>query len=195
MIVYHISQTLKEGDAMVRDHQRCMELSRPFIQALEYDKSCFYGMVLNAKYMFAVLKRFGLREWSDYAKWATEGLFEYVRQTEFPDCISRLNCNYFYTDLADSKKLYEMDWGEETDEERSKVHLFEVEVDENRIEKRDMSIYDEAYDAMSARQDMEKALECARKYYTGEHGDEPIWEYLYAGDAVAGRNITEVLGE
>ncbi len=193
MILYHMSQTLSLGEELVCDHQRCKRLSEPFVQGLEQSKDCFIGMVLNAKYMFAVLSKSGLREWADYAKWATEGIFEYVRKTEYPQCVSRLNCNYYYTDLEDSKKLYEYDWGEASEEERAQVHLFEVEVDDAAPEKRDMSIYDIAYEAMSHTQDIELALSCARKYFAGEHSENPIWEYLSAGKAVAVKDITDVV--
>ena len=68
MILYHMSQTLSLGDTLVCDHQKCTRLSEPFVQGLEQSEDCFVGMVLNAKYLFAVLSRSGLREWSDFAK-------------------------------------------------------------------------------------------------------------------------------
>lgn len=99
MILYHMSQTLKLGDELIVDYQKNMKLVQPFIQALEQSVDCFYGMVLNAKYMYAVLTKFKLWEWSDYAKWATEGAFEFIRRTEFPESYSRMESNYFYDDL------------------------------------------------------------------------------------------------
>ena len=81
MILYHMSQTLKLGDELTPDYQKNMTLVQPFVQALEQSPDCFYGMVLNGKYLYAVLGKFKLWEWSDYAKWATEGAFEYVRKT------------------------------------------------------------------------------------------------------------------
>lgn len=193
MILYHMSQTLKLGDTLVCDHQKCLRLSEPFVQGLERSEDCFAGMVLNAKYTYVVLCRYHLKEWSDYAKWATEGAFEYVRRQKFPQCVGRLNCNYFYSNLSDSKRLYEYDWSEETEEERQKVHLFEVDLDDERPEKRDMSIYDAAYDAMSERQDIKTVLACAEAYYAGSQGKEPIWELLSSGKAVAVKDISHLL--
>lgn len=193
MILYHLSQTLKLGDTLVCDHQNCLRLAEPFLQGLERGEDCFAGMVLNGKYLFAVLSRSGLREWSDYAKWATEGAFEYVRRKKYPRCVSRLACNYFYSDLADSKRLYELDWGMESEEEREKVRLFEVEVEDERPDRRDMSLYDAAYDAMNERQDIQKVLDCADAYYAGRQGPEPIWELLSDKKAVAVRDISELL--
>ena len=62
MILYHMSQTLKLGDEMKPDYQKNMKLVQPFIQALEQSEDCFYGMVLNGKYLYAVLSKFKL--WS-----------------------------------------------------------------------------------------------------------------------------------
>ncbi len=102
MIMYHISQTLLKGEALTPDGQSCAELCEPFVQALEYSKDCFVGMVLNAKYTYAVLKKYHLKEWSNYIKWATEGIFEYTRRKEFHDSISRVNCVYYYSDFVQS---------------------------------------------------------------------------------------------
>ena len=55
MVVYHYSQTLKEGDQLEPGHQDFTDLCSPFMQAMTVSKDCFYGMLLNGKYMFAVL--------------------------------------------------------------------------------------------------------------------------------------------
>lgn len=178
MKVYHMSQSLKLGDCLVPDYERCIELSQPFVQALERSEDCFYGMVLNGKYLLAVLRKFRLREWSNYAKWSVEGAFEFIRKTEYPDCYSRLRCNYFYDDLADCKRLYEYDWGSASEEKQSQVHLFEVELDDTMPQRRDMSLFDEAYSAMAERQDVQTVLSCARRYFAGEQTENPVWEIL-----------------
>ena len=193
MIVYHYSQTLKEGDRLEPGHVDVTDLCEPFIKALERSRDCFYGMLLNGRYMYAVLDRSGLRLWADYAKWATEGLFEFVRRKEFPNSVSRLRCCYFCTGLEDAVEAFEEGYGEEDEEEREKVRLFEVEVPEGSLETRDISLYDAAYDALNDRQDTDAAIELARKYFSGERGDEPIWEYLSAGDAVAVKDVSHFL--
>ena len=82
MILYHMSQTLKLADTLTPDHQKNISLVQPFVQALERSLDCFYAMVLNGKYLYAVLGKFKLWEWSDYAKWATEGAFEYSHSVD-----------------------------------------------------------------------------------------------------------------
>ena len=195
MIVYHYSQTLKEGDRLVPGYLNFMDLCEPFMQALSRDQDCFFSMLLNGKYMFAVLNRSNLRYWADYAKWATEALFEFVRKNEYPHCVSRLRCNYFCTDLNDCIKMYQEDWGEENKEEKEKVRLFEIEVPENSLEMRDISIFDAAYDAINEKQDIDIAYEYAQRYFAGEHDENPNWEYLSAGDATAVRDISHFLHE
>jgi len=191
--LYHMSQTLQLGNSMVPDYQKNMELVQPFVLALEKNTDCFYGMILNGKYLYAMLGKFGLWEWSDYAKWATEGVFEFVRKKEFPDSYSRMRSNYFYDNILACKKLYDYDWGCESKEEQQKVHLFEVEVDDTTPQRRDMCIYDEAYDAMKQSQDIEYALACARRYFVGEQTESPIWELLSDKCAKAVEDISHLL--
>lgn len=192
MRLYHISQTLKLGDALSPGHQRLSDLAEPFLQGLARGTDCFCAMLLNGKYMFAVMNRSGLREWADYAKWATEGLFEYVRRRSFPEAVSRLNCVYYYDDLADSKRLYEEDWGEETPEEQEKVRLYEIELEDPTPQRRDMSVYDEAYDAIE-RLDLDAAVAAAERYFRGEASAEPVWEILSDKPARADRDLTHLL--
>ena len=193
MILYHMSQTLKLGDELTPDYQKNTALVQPFVQALERSEDCFCGMVLNGKYLYAVLGKFNLWEWSDYAKWATEGAFEYIRKTEFPESYSRMKSNYFYDDLPNCKKLYEYDWGNESEEEQQKVHLFEIEVDDAVPQQRDMNIYDEAYNAMSGTQDVPFVLACARRYFAREQTVNPVWEIMSDKPAKAVKDITHYL--
>ncbi len=193
MKAYHMSETLRSGDTLKVDYQKIMILVEPFIQALEHSTDCFYGMVLNGKYLYAVLEKSGLREWSDYVKWSTEGAFEFIRRTEFPDAIGRLECNYYYEDLENVRRLYEYDWGEEPEEIQSRIHLFEVTLEEDTLQRYDMNIYDQAYEAMEKRQDVQVVLNCARKYYGGEHTEEPVWEILCNRNIQVTEDITRLL--
>ncbi|MDE7298674.1 MAG: hypothetical protein K2N94_07570 [Lachnospiraceae bacterium] len=193
MKAYHMSETLKAGDTLEADHQKLVELAEPFVQALEHSADCFYGMVLNGKYMCAVLRKFRLWEWSDYAKWSTEGAFEFIRRTEFPTAVSRLGCNYFYDNLENVRHLYEYDWGDEPEEVQSRIHLFEVMLDDDAAQRYDMSIYDQAYNAMEKNQDVQMVLDCARRYFAGAHTEKPIWEILSDRNIRITEDITALL--
>lgn len=195
MKVYHLSQSLKLGEPLIPDYSRCITLTEPFVQALAQSRDCFYAMVLNGKYLQAVLEKFRLREWSDYGKWATEGAFEFIRRTRFPDCVSRLQCNYFYDNLPDCKALFLSDWGEATEEERAGVHLYEIELQDHAPQRRDMGLFDQAYDAMRGSQEIQTVLDCAHRYFTGEPSARPIWELLSGQPAKAVTDLTAILTE
>ena len=96
MEVYHISQSLQLGDTLTPDYEKLYQLAEPFLQGLERGLDCFTAMVLQGKYLYAVMSRSGLRYWADYAKYATEAVFEFVRRREFPQSYSRLGCAYFF---------------------------------------------------------------------------------------------------
>jgi len=191
MTVYHISQTLHEGGALVSGHQRLGRLAEPFLQALEMGEDWFRIMVLQGKYMFAVMDRSGLREWADYAKWSTEAAFEFVRRREFPHCCSRLCCNYYYPSEALCRRLYQLDWGGETAEVRAGIHLFAIELDDPAPRQYDMNLYDLAYEAMEGRQDVGEVLRQARRYFSGEATEAPVWEILSDRPARAARVLAD----
>lgn len=88
MEVYHISQSLQLGDTLTPDYEKLYQLAEPFLQGLERGLDCFTAMVLQGKYLYAVMSRSGLRYWADYAKYATEAVFEFVRRREFPQSYS-----------------------------------------------------------------------------------------------------------
>ena len=193
MIVYHMSDTLKLGDELKTDFKQTMELALPFVQALEQSVDCFYAMVLNGKYLRAVLGKFNLWEWSDYIKWSVEGAFEYIRKTEFPDSCSRIKCNYFYDNLENCKILYDYDWGQASEEERAGIHLYEVELSDDHPQMLDMRIYDEAYNAMEEREDVAFVLDCARRYFRGERSANPVMEIMSDKAAKAVDDVTGYL--
>ena len=190
MILYHMSQSLQLGDSLSLDHEQTSLLCQPFVQALEKGEDFFYGMILNGKYLYAVLGKSGLWEWANYAKWATEGAFEHVRLREYPYCISRLKCSFFYDNLQDCKMLFAYDWGTSSPEEQARVHLFEFETDDSDLQRFDMRIFDEAYEAMSDRQDVAAVLDCAKRYFAGKQTQKPIWEILSAKPLIAVKDVT-----
>lgn len=191
---YHMSDTLQIGMVTSSDYKNQEELAVPFADAMQYSKDCFMGMVFNAEYLRAVLGKFGMKDmWSHYLKWATEGAFEFIRRTEFPDSYSRMKCNYFYDNLEDIKRLYEEDWSGEEADIRNKIHLFEMELDDTDLQKRDMLLFDEAFDAMADNRDINRVLDCARRYFSGQHTDSPVWEILTEKSARAVRDITEYI--
>ncbi len=196
MKLYHISDTLKLGETLSQDYKNNLELVVPFVKALEKSEDCFYGMILNAKLMKSVFGKFGMRDMqTNYVKWATEGIFEYVRKTEFPESYSRLLSNYFYDNVADIKRLFEVDWNMKEKPERFDFHVYEIEVEDDFPQKRDMLLFDEAFDAMWESDDYSTAFDCARRYFSGEGTAEPVWEIMSDKTATAIKDITHCLYE
>ena len=194
MILYHISDTLQLGETMSQDYKKNMELVVPFVQALKRSEDCFYALLLNAKLMKSVLGKFGMRDMqTNYVKWATEGIFEYIRITEFPECYSRMLSNYFYDNIPNIKQLFEVYWNIKEDEERSKFRVYEIEVEDEVPQKRDMVLFDDAFDNLWDNDDIHTAIDCARKYFKGEHTATPVWEIMSDKPAKAVRDISYIL--
>lgn len=191
-----MSDTLKLGETLSLDYKQQQALSEPFTQALHRSEDCFYAMYCNGRYLRAVLDKFGMRDmWSDYVKWAVEGAFEYIRQREYPQCVSRMRCHYFYDDLSHVRKLYEEDWGSAPAEERLAIRLYELEVDDPAPQRCDMLLFDEAYDAMWDHDDLQTVLNCARRYFAGKGTSHPVWELMSAASAIAVQDLTMLIHE
>ena len=82
--------------------------------------------------------------------------------------------------------------GEEEAEEQEKVRLFAVEAEDPAPQRRDMCVYDEAYEAIE-RLDVDAALAAAERYFRGEATAEPVWEILSDKPARAVRDLTHLL--
>ena len=176
-----MSETLQLGDEVKLDYKEYSDLAEPFVKALNFSYDAFYGMFMNANYVGNVLAKYNLKGMPTHEiKWATEGIFEYIRRKEFPE-----KC----------KKLYTEDLENATPEEKEKIKLFEMEVSGNILEC-DMTLFDEALDLVWDLEDpdqLEEIFEIARRYFRGEKGDEPVMEIISDGIAVAKRDITELL--
>lgn len=194
MRVYHMSDTPPLHAALTSDYKGSMELVEPFVQALERSEDCFYGMLLNAKYLRAALGKLGLKDMAtNYTKWATEGIFEFVRRHEFPGCCCRITGSYFFEDIDSCRQLFLIDWGNAPAQERSRIRLYEVELADSAAQERDMRLFDEAFDAMWEREDIPAAFACARRYFRGECTRAPVWELLSSQHALAVKDITPCL--
>ena len=193
MILYHMSQTLILGEEMKNDFEKKSELTLPFVYALEKGIDSFCDMVANGQSQQTVPDKLICLERTEYVKWCVEGAFEFVRKTEFPNCRSRMNCKYFFENLENFKILYEAGWKQEPEEKRAKIHLYEIELDDECPQKCDMLIYDEAYDAMFEKQDVETVLSCARRYFSGQQSTAPVWEIMSDKPAKAVKDISSFL--
>lgn len=104
--LYHFGLNLKVVMELIPDYYEKSQLVLPFVEALDKGKSAFEVMLLQGRYLREVMMRSGLREWSNYCKWSTEAIFEYVRKNYFPDRYTRIKANYFYGSIEQCKELY-----------------------------------------------------------------------------------------
>ena len=74
--------------------------------------------------------------------------------------------------------LYEAGWAQKSEEERAQIRLFEVDLEEEKPTKYDMLLFDEAFDVMLNTKNIKGVVECARKYFSGECSNNPVWEIM-----------------
>lgn len=186
MILYHMSETLKLGDELKPDYLNKSTNCKPYISAME-------NGIDSLKIMIETKCKEQQEEWNDIVKWCVEGIFEYIRKTEFQHIPSRMKSNYYFDNLDDFAVLYQAGWAQEPEEERNKLHLYEIEMQPNHIYKFDMSVFDDAYDIMHDFKDVESVIIYARKYFNGIGTEKPIWEIMNDCKAKATKDISYYL--
>ena len=82
MKAYHMSQTLQVGDKLKAGYKRNEIRCREVISTLEQSEQCLETTIASMKLQGD--------EWREYVKWCVEGIFEFVRETEFSFLPSRL---------------------------------------------------------------------------------------------------------
>ena len=180
-----MSQTLQVGDKLKAGYKRNEIRCREVISTLEQSEQCLETTIASMKLQGD--------EWREYVKWCVEGIFEFVRETEFSFLPSRLNCSYYFDNIEYYKVLYEAGWAQKSEEERAQIRLFEVDLEEEKPTKYDMLLFDEAFDVMLNTKNIKGVVECARKYFSGECSNNPVWEIMSDKPAIATTDITEIL--
>lgn len=181
MIAYHYSVTYGGDTSLKNDYHGKAATAEPYRIALENGKSVFSAMLLMGMYRDRLARAETPGGWFEYAKDATEAIFEFVRRREFAaDSISRLNCVYYVGTLADAQRIGAEDWGED-----GTFQVLEVELDEGRVRTYDQAHYDAAYERMvhfGGEADIDAALDAARRYFAGAHSEKPVMEILSDGE-------------
>lgn len=185
--LYHFGLNLKVGDILIPDYHKKSRLVLPYVQALNKGRDVFENMLIQGRYLKEVMCRSGLREWSDYCKWAAEGLFEYIRQQKFPDRYSRIKSNYFFDTAEKCRTLYKADYIDAGD--FGGEELFEAEVQDISPQYFDMNIYDKAYKAIENEESIETLNGIAEKYWNFETTTFPNFEILSDKKAVITKKL------
>jgi hypothetical protein len=184
MILYHYSvDSYRSGEKLINDFKKQYRFAEPFLLALQKSEECFWGTFFAAMSYSRELCALGLRKHENYIKDAVEGIFEYIRISEFADfSASRVGCVYYCESKAEALQYLKDDCIDNGDFTVDQVKLLEVEVDEKTVFKYDQTFFNEASDVMEERRDLEHVMNLARRYFSLERSDNPLIEILAYGD-------------
>lgn len=181
LIAYHYNTTYTGYTSLENDHCRKLRTAEPYIYALEHDGSVFSAMLLLGMYKDRLARAESENGWFEYAKDATEALFEHIRRREFTNrSISRLHCCYYVASLEEALRLGLDDWGND-----SALKILEVEIDDRHVMRYDQAFYNQAYELFvhyRSEEDIRKASGLARRYFAGEMSAQPLPELLADGE-------------
>ena len=181
MILYHYSaDSYQGGSTLINDYKKQYQYAEPFILALRQNMDIFKAAYYAAMYMGRELVSLNLRKYENYCKDAVEAVFEYVRETEFPELPGRLNCVYYCRTKEEALSFLEDDCLADGLFSKEQVKLLEVEVEEARVRIYDQNFYNQAMEEIK-RQDFESVFTNARKYYSLERTEEPLLEIIADG--------------
>ncbi len=181
MRLYHYSvDSYKGGDCLINDFKKGYRFAEPFLLALRESMGTFKTVYFSAMYTGRELVALNLRKYENYRKDAVEGIFEFVREQEFPEEPSRIDCVYYCSTKEEAIAYAEDDCISSGLFSKDQVRLLEVEVDERRIREYDQRFYNMAMDHIEKNQ-FEAVFDCARKYYSMERTEEPLIELVCDG--------------
>ncbi len=188
MKLYHYSvDSYKGAKRLTNDYKNNYRFAEPYILALRRSREIFDAVFFATMYMSREVKALGLRKYENYQKDAVEGIFEYVRETEFPDDTSRLRCVYYCENEQDALDYLREDCLSDGLFTKEQVVLLEVEVEESRIRRYDQSFYNLASEAIE-KNDIDSVFSFARQYFSCRRSDNPLIEIVADG-------YNEVLGK
>ena len=181
MKLYHYSVDSYQGAAqLTNDYKNNYQFAEPYLLALRESRAVFHAVFLATMYMSREVKALGLRKYENYQKDAVEGIFEYVRETEFPDDTSRLRCVYYCESEQEAVAYAREDCLANGLFTKEQVVLLEVEVEESRIRRYDQTFYNLASEAIE-RQEIDAVFAYARQYFSGRRSDTPLIEVVADG--------------
>lgn len=182
MILYHYSVDSYNGaEHLINDYKNNYRFAEPYILALRKSREAFDAVFLSTMYMSREVNALGLRKYDNYRKDSVEGIFEYVRETEFPDATSRLRCVYYCESEKEAMDYAKDDCIESGLFSKNQVALLKVEVEDSRISRYDQTFYNLALQVIE-NNDVESVFEFARKYFSCQKSDEPLIEIVSDGD-------------
>lgn len=187
--LYHYSVDSYHGAGhLTNDYKNNYRFAEPFILALRQSRETFNAVFFSTMYMSREAKALGLRKYENYQKDAVEGIFEYIRETEFPNDTSRLRCVYYCESEQEALDYAQDDCLSNGLFTKEQVVLLEVEVEESRIRRYDQSFYNLASEAIE-QYDIDAVFSYARQYFSCQRSNDPLIEAVADGDNTVLRRI------
>lgn len=189
MKLYHYSVDSYQGaKQLTNDYKNNYQFAEPYILALRESREAFDAVFLATMYMSREIKALGLRKYENYQKDAVEGIFEYVRETEFPENTSRLRCVYYCETEQEALAYAKEDCFSDGLFTKDQVALLEVEVEDSSIRRYDQSYYNLALEAIK-KHNIDSVFAYARQYYSCQRSDHPLIEVVADGSNTVLRTI------
>lgn len=192
MRLFHYSvDSYKGGEALLNDYSKHYQFAEPYILALQKGRETFDSVFLSTMYLSREVYDLKLRKCLNYQKDAVEGIFEYVRQTEFPnESVSRLGCVYYCDTLEEAMAYMKDDCISNDLFTRDQIAILEVEVEDSRVRRYDQEYYNQAADAIE-KNDVDIVFELARSYFNENRTEHPLIEILSDGENHIVREIKD----
>lgn len=183
MILFHYSvDSYTDSPSLTNDFAGHYKYAEPFLLALERGRTVFDAVFYSAMYASRDLVDLGLRKNENYRKDAVEGIFEYVRRTEFAGVpVSRLHCVYYCASLEEARKYAYDDALRDGGFTKEQVKLLTVETPEERAYAYDQQFYNATKEEID-KNNVDAVFALARKYFALERTESPLIEILSDGD-------------
>lgn len=190
MKLYHYSvDSYKGAEHLTNDYKNNYRFAEPYILALRESADVFRAVFLATMYMSREVTALNLRKYENYQKDAVEGIFEYVRETEFPKDASRLRCVYYCESEKEALAYAEEDCFADGLFTKEQVVLLEVEVDESSVRRYDQVFFNRALQAIE-KNEIDSVFACARQYFSCQRSEHPLIEVVADGDNRVLRSIS-----
>lgn len=183
MILFHYSvDSYTDSPSLTNDFAGHYKYAEPFLLALERGRAVFDAVFYSAMYASRDLVDLGLRKNENYRKDAVEGIFEYVRRTEFGGVpVSRLHCVYCCETMEEARRYAFDDALRDGGFTKEQVKLLTVETEESRAYAYDQQFYNAAKEEID-KNNVDAVFALARKYFALERTEAPLIEILSDGD-------------
>ena len=182
MKLYHYSvDSYKGAERLTNDYKDNYRFAEPYILALRDSVDVFKAVLYATMYMSREVRALGLRKYENYRKDAVEGIFEYVRETRFPDRTSRLRCVYCCESIEEALAYARDDCFADGLFTKDQVVLLELEVDGSRIRRYDQTFFNLALKAIE-KDEIDAVFSYAEQYYSCARSGDPLIEVVSDGE-------------